>query len=120
MVSTLDFESSDPSSNLGGTYVFKLQGIVGRLPGVGSYLNSFVGQDKVRSKFTNLLDMSMTSSWKYLHMLTHSSLRSSSNSTSARNFLATISKASSGHAYHNNSIQNYSSSLRVNNYTSTY
>ena len=24
MVSTLDFESSDPSSNLGGTYIFKI------------------------------------------------------------------------------------------------
>ena len=30
MVSTLDFESSDLSSNLGGTQILQLQGIVGR------------------------------------------------------------------------------------------
>jgi hypothetical protein len=40
-----------------------------------------------------------TLSWKYLHIHTHSFLALSDISTSSRNLLATISKASSGHAY---------------------
>ena len=48
---------------------------------------------------THLSDNSLTLSWKYLHMNTHSLRTSCAISTSSRNLFATISNASSGQAY---------------------
>ena len=48
---------------------------------------------------TYLSDMARTLSWKCLHMTTVSALISSDISTSSRNLWATISRASSGHAW---------------------
>ncbi len=45
------------------------------------------------------MDIFLTLSWKCLHMVTVSRRILSSSSTSSRNLLATISRASSGHAY---------------------
>lgn len=51
-----------------------------------------------KTVMTNLLDRHLTLWWKCWHIETHSLLTSNGISTSSRNLLATISRASSGHA----------------------